>query len=239
MIGQLRGIVELALAGEWSEIRRMVGVSWRSESTTIGLRRELLSPFTAQRASIPITVRPLRDDDFPILFGRQSESSSGEALRQQSVRNRMARANLATCYVAANEADEPCYVQWLIGPGENEKIRALFGDQFPVLQPGEMLLEGAFTSAAWRGKGIMGAAMAEIAAKGLDEGARWVITFVDAGNIPSLKGCNRSGFEPYLGRIDQWRRFRHSSRFAPLAPPTGEHEMERPRPLSSLPFARS
>ena len=40
--------------------------------------------------------------------------------------------------------------------------------------------------------------MAQIAERGTDLGARWVITFVTVDNIPSLKGCQRAGFVPYL-----------------------------------------
>ena len=226
MIDQLRSTVRLAEAREWSEIRGMMKTCWRSESSTVGLRRDLSVPFTAARAAIPIIVRPLKSDDLLILFGSRDESLTGEALRQRFVRLRMAKASLATCYVAANEADEPCYVQWLVGPDENDKIRTLFGDRFPALKSDEMLLEGAFTLEAWRGKGIMGAAMAEIAAKGSEHGARRVITFVASDNTPSLKGCKKSGFEPYLARADHWRRFHHTSRFSPLPVASSEADVD-------------
>ena len=38
-------------------------------------------------------------------------------------------------------------------------------------------------------------------------GARWAITFVDEGNTPSLKGCERAGFAPYLRRVEMYRAF--------------------------------
>ena len=43
--------------------------------------------------------------------------------------------------------------------------------------------------------------------------------FVAEENIPSLKGCKKAGFEPYLRRADRWRMFRHASTFGPLPPP--------------------
>ena len=45
----------------------------------------------------------------------------------------------------------------------------------------------------------MASAMAQIAARAADGGVRWVVTFVDEANTPSLKGCERAGFAPYLG----------------------------------------
>jgi GNAT superfamily N-acetyltransferase len=216
MINQLQRMIQLAKAGAWNDIRQATRAYWRSDSETVGLRRDVSVPFVAPQAAIPLTIRPLHPRDVPILFACNSGTRSGEAMRQRAIRARMNRVELATCYVAANEDDQPCYVQWLIGPSENAKMRALFDDRFPAIRADEMLLEGAFTLEAWRGQGIMAAAMAQISAKAADHGARWVITFVAEDNIPSLKGCKKAGFAPYLRRTDRWRVFRHTSAFGPL-----------------------
>jgi RimJ/RimL family protein N-acetyltransferase len=92
------------------------------------------------------------------------------------------------------------------------------------------MLEYAFTPEAYQGKGIMPAAMARIAEKAADFGAQRVITFVDRENVPALKGCQRSGFRPYLLRHDRWRLFRRRVSFRPL--PAGTRypfETEAPR----------
>jgi RimJ/RimL family protein N-acetyltransferase len=102
---------------------------------------------------------------------------------------------------------KPCYMQWVIPASENERLRTVFGNLYPVLQPEEALLEGAYTPEAYRGKGIMGAAMAEVATRAAEHGARWAITFVDAQNEASLKGCIRAGFAPYLRRHERFRFF--------------------------------
>ena len=218
MIDQLRNGVELLRAGEFAYVCGAARTYWRSESATIGLRHDVSLPFTAPQSTVLIAVRELHESDLAFLFATHGESLSADAMRERAIRLRMARANLQTCYVAVNDADQPCYVQWLIGPSENDKIRAIFGGRFPALKPDEMLLEGAFTLEAWRGKGIMAAAMAQISAKAIDHHARWVMTFVDSQNIPSLKGCKKSGFEPFIGRTDRWRAFQHRSYFGPLVP---------------------
>jgi hypothetical protein len=41
-----------------------------------------------------------------------------------------------------------------------------------------------------------------------DPRARWAVTYVDRSNIPSLRGCRRAGFYPYLLTNDRWRLFR-------------------------------
>jgi len=53
----------------------------------------------------------------------------------------------------------------------------------------------------------MAAAMARIAERADQFGARWVLTFVDEGNAASLKGCARAGFVPYLRRHERFRLF--------------------------------
>jgi hypothetical protein len=62
----------------------------------------------------------------------------------------------------------------------------------------------------------MAAAMASIAERGTDLGARWVLTFVGTENTPSLKGCARAGFSTYTRRLQEWRTFRCRTSFRPL-----------------------
>ena len=38
---------------------------WRSDWISLGLRRDLELPFTAPAAKIPLTIRPLREEDWP------------------------------------------------------------------------------------------------------------------------------------------------------------------------------
>ena len=56
----------------------------------------------------------------------------------------------------------------------------------------------------------MPAAMSRIAEKGKELNVRWIITCVKTDNIPSLKGCLRSGFEPYLLQKIKYRFFKYS-----------------------------
>jgi RimJ/RimL family protein N-acetyltransferase len=69
-----------------------------------------------------------------------------------------------------------------------------------MLRDSEALLENAFTPAAFRGQGIMSAAMAQIATQASQMGARWVLTVVSELNLGSIRGCIRAGFRPHLLR---------------------------------------
>lgn len=185
-----------------------------SNSRSVGLRRDLTIPFQSPDAKIPISIRPIKDGDFQMITQRGNVSEMWPRIVQQ--RQSMIDADLQTCYITVTERGEPCYMQWLMGPDQNEKIKALFGDTFPVLNPDEALLEAAFMHPDYRGLRIMPAAMSRIAEKAVDLGARYTITFVDIENIPSLKGCRRSGFYPYVLRKDHWFLFRRKITFEPV-----------------------
>jgi hypothetical protein len=109
-------------------------------------------------------------------------------------------------------------MQWVIPAAENNRLREFFGNLYPALRPDEALLEGAYTPVPYRGMGIMGAAMALVAERAADHGARWVITFVEEQNQASFKGCVRAGFSAYLRRHERFRLFHRRVSFNPIDP---------------------
>ena len=66
------------------------------------------------------------------------------------------------------------------------------------------------------GPRIMAAAMAEIASRGEALGSRWALTVVMEDDLPSIKGCLKAGFEPYMLKLDGWRLFHHQIRYTEL-----------------------
>lgn len=219
VIQRVQITAQLLRTGEVGEIWKSGKDRWRSETRAYGLKRDLAEPYPVPDATIPISVRPLADRDVAPLLAVGAAKLDGEAQRDRMARQRMLEAGIATCYVAVTEDDEPTYMQWLIGPEQNDRVAALFGDRFPPLAPDEMLLEGAFTLEAWRGKKIMAAAMGRIIEKAVDHGARYVVTFVAIDNVPSLKGCARVGMTPYCERTGTWRHFKYTATFTPITAP--------------------
>jgi GNAT superfamily N-acetyltransferase len=202
---------------------RHLGVIWRSLSqrlysntTYLGLRRDLSVTFKAPEAKIQLKVRPLdrRDDLSFIDINEPGISSEGAFERLHQIN--MLRARIRTCYIALDHSDQPCYMQWLIPSIENDKIQAFYGNIFPRLEGNEALLEGAYTADDYRGQGVMATAMAQIAERASDLGARWVITFVGERHLASLKGCKKAGFVPYIRRREIYRLFRRKVIFTPL-----------------------
>jgi RimJ/RimL family protein N-acetyltransferase len=217
LLSRIRDIGRLVASGNAGKAWWAITYRAHSDSTSIGLRRDLTIPFTGPKAKIPLTVRALaRTDDLSALDPAPGLSAD-EAFWRLGQR-RLLQSGLKTCYVAIAPEGKPCYMQWVIPASENERLRAFFGNLYPVLAPDEALLEGAYTPEAYRGKGIMGAAMAEVAERGAQYGARWVITFVDQSNEASFKGCIKAGFKPYLKRQEKFRWFRRQIIFTPLQP---------------------
>jgi hypothetical protein len=212
----LRTLFLLRKRGHRGVIWRSLSLRLYSDTTYLGLRRDLSMAFKAADAKIPLAVRPLdrRDDLSFIDINGPGISSAGALDRLHQIN--MLKAQIRTCYLALGPDGRPCYMQWLILSSENDKIQAFYGDIFPRLREDEALLEGAYTAEYCRGQGVMASAMARIAERGNDLGARWVITFVGERHVASLKGCKKAGFVPYVRRREIYRLFKRSVTFTPL-----------------------
>ena len=217
LLSRARDLVRLVATGHAHKAWRAISDRMYSDSTSLGMRRDLSVPFTGPTAKIPITIRPLAEADDLSALEHTPGLPEDEAFWRLAQR-RLLQSGLRTCYVAIAPEGKPCYMQWVIPPAENDRVRAFFGNLYPVLTPGEALLEGAYTPDAYRGKGIMGAAMSEVAERAADFGARWVITFVDEHNPASVKGCVRAGFAPYLKRHESFRLFHRRVTFDQIRP---------------------
>ncbi|MEJ2862382.1 GNAT family N-acetyltransferase [Actinomycetospora flava] len=189
-------------AGTIKPTIRSIGHRVRSSTPSYGLKRDLTAPHETPVAKIPITVRPMIDADVEPILDLHAEVDLTERWERQT-RGRLLDSGIGRPYVAVNEDDEPCYVQWLFSSEDNDKVRSFFHGIFPVLGPNEALLEGAFTPVKHQGQRIMSAGMSMIAEKATDLGARYVVTFVGTDNIASLKGCERAGFLPYINRVEK------------------------------------
>jgi len=201
---------------DYDEVRAILHSKlWYTEQA-LGLRRDLSLPFVAPDALISMTVRPVLAADLRIMLDVNEMGISREERRDRAIRLHLANAGFAHCYVAVTEGNRPCFIQWVMLPSENRILHRAFNGLFPPLAADEVLLEGAYTPAAFRGRHIMPAAMALIAEAAGELGAARVITFVGSENTPSLKGCKRAGFVPYATRRAVHRFGYRQTTFSPL-----------------------
>ena len=180
----------------------LAGISKRiiSKNESFGLKRDLTIPYQNPDALIDISIRLFRAED----KDHFTKDLQNEGLIEKEIPN---------CYVAASKDDTPCFREWFISWKQNSGIKEFWGESIPVLKEGEALLESAFTVPNFRGHNIMPAAISKIVENGTDVGIKWVITFVAIDNIPSLKGCHRSGFSPYILRTEKWFLFKKTMTF--------------------------
>lgn len=169
-----------------------------TSSSRFGLRRTLAVPVDPPRAKIPLSIRPFQPGDEEALFGHRDPVADPADALEVDARLKHLRADIPTPYVAIDESTgRPCYLQWLMGSEQNDKIQAhLWG--FPRLDKDVALLENAYIPPGYRGQRIMSEAMYMVSERGRDLGVDYALTFVAGDNIPSLKGCKRAGFDIYL-----------------------------------------
>ncbi|HRY26910.1 MAG TPA: hypothetical protein P5558_21250 [Geminicoccaceae bacterium] len=219
---RLRGHSLLAFArqalkpGTRGQLARRLRTRLWADISAIGFRRDLHVAFTAPDARIPLEIRQLTAADAPAILGDDDPTLDVLERWERATRLRLWTNGLGRCFAAIAPDGRPCFVQWIFLPVDNAGLRAYSGDTFPELAPGEALVEGAFTPAAFRGKGVMPAAMARIVLEAGKLGARYVHTFVEVDNMPSLKGCIRAGFPAYQWREQHWRLMRRRHEFGPL-----------------------
>ena len=209
-------MLRLVLTGRAVRIWRVAISRLYSNSASVGLRRDLGTPFAAPTAKRPLEVRPLEPGDDLSWLNVRDQGLSDDQVYERLGQVRLLHSGISTCHIAVDESGRACYMQWLILSHENRRVRAFFGNLYPRLAPDEALLEGAYTPESYRGQGIMATAMAQIAERAGQFGARWVVTFVDERSVASLKGCARAGFAPYVRRHEAFRLFRRRVSFTPL-----------------------
>ena len=236
LLHRLRDAIRLAREGHLREALGLVSSRVHSDYLSYGLKRDLRRPHKPPKAAIDLEIRPLASSDsLAFLDPRPGAEADQELIRQNQLR--LLEADIPTCWIATDPGGRPCYMQWLVTSRDNARIKAQWGGVMPELRPDEALLEGAYTPESHRGLGIMAHAMARIAERAAELGASSVITFVAAENVPSLKGCKKAGFDPYVERRVKWRLGVRRVEFTPL-PEGFRLPFEREEKAVQLPVER-
>lgn len=211
------GLTRVADAGQWTP-QELVAAAWtrlgHHETTSIGLLRDLRLEQPPPPARRSFTVRPLEHRDVAVLLSPRVDGISERERGERRERLRLLNAGFTGAWVAVDEGDVPCFVQWLIGPSENALLRRYFDGLFPELLPGEALLEGAYTPTTARAR-VMPFATWCIAQRALDFEAWSVQTWVRADSAASMLACRQAGFRPFAVRTSRWRHLRHDVTFRP------------------------
>ena len=214
-----------AILRRMRNIRRRLASGLVADSVQIGLKRPAIRHNELPPPPFPLTVRIMTAADREAALPRDTrpfdEAERGEIITRQ----RLAETFPESAYAVIDETTgAPCYVMWLIGAAQNDRVGLLEG--VPQLEPHQVLAEGAYVPPAYRGQRVMTAAAMLALAHAANLGATEVVAFVGETNTPSLKGALRAGMTPYLLHVrrhllfgvyffDRFRPIdRHDPRFA-------------------------
>jgi len=160
----------------------------------LGLRADLSEPSEPRPALLPLVMEPVEDASFTGFADELREVTGGDYV-EALLRQRLHAAGVSTLYVAVHDG-RPAYAQWLIRASEQDTVHDHAPGRYPKLAADEVLLEGAYTFAGFRRLGAMRDCMGQLLRLAAAEGARAALTYVEAHNVPSLRGCADVGFEP-------------------------------------------
>ena len=160
----------------------------------LGLRADLAELPESRSALLPLVMEPVTGATFKGFADELREVTGGDYV-EALLRQRLHAAGVSTLYVAVHDG-RPAYAQWLIRAEHQEALHAHAPGRYSRLAGDEVLVEGAYTFAGFRRLGAMGDCMGQLLRLAAAEGARAALTYVEAHNVPSLRGCATVGFEP-------------------------------------------
>jgi hypothetical protein len=183
--------------------------------------KRLAEPMGTVPASIPTSVRLLRDEDVAILFDIHAPGLSREDRSDRLYERLLVNSGIRSCYVAVTPDGHPCAALWLISPADNARLKGISNGGYPMIAHDEMLLEGTFTLNQFRNKRIMARGIAQVLALARAAGAARVICFVHHDNAASLRTLVRTGFVKYAVKRERWFLFFKTLSFAAFSDQQG------------------
>lgn len=112
-------------------------------------------------------------------------------------RERLRAAGVPTLYVGNEKDGSPVFAQWVVTSDDQDLFHAHFPGRFPILNQGEILLDGGYTFLAFRHKGIMSEGLRQVLTITRNAGATRAYTYVGIENRASLRACAKVGFLPH------------------------------------------
>jgi hypothetical protein len=195
-------------------------VHFWSDQRSVVLRRDLSQAIEYPKAPVAFSIRPYEPSDAATLFNADSPDEQAERAKLESWMER----GMKSCYVAVLEDGRATFVQWLCTPSDNKPLRDIFHGELPVVEPGTVLLEGAYTPPRFRRLPVMPAAMARIAEEGRRLGARWALASVGEDNASMIKAAQWAGFTPWRLKSVRRRLFRHFVTYSELPAEPESHQ---------------
>ncbi len=187
-----------------------------SISRFIGFQRDPQLPLEIPDVDLKLNIRPIQKSDYVKLLDFTHQTSRPD-IKYRLVEKVWLMSGIKTCYVVETEEKIPCHLQWMIGPDENSRLLRFTGGGLPPMSDSDMILENAFTTEAYRRKGIEMWTVKQLLEKAVVCGAARVILFVRDTNTVTRKIVERLGFVPYLEKTDRRFLFFRKITFQPIS----------------------
>lgn len=187
-----------------------------STSRFIGFQRDPHAPLEIPDVDLNLNMRPIQKSDYLELLDFNHQTSRYD-IKYRLVEKAWLMSGIKTCYVTETEEKSPCHLQWMIGPEENSRLLRFTGGGLPHMNDTDIILENAFTTEAYRRKGIEMWTVKQLLEKAVVCGATRVILFVRDTNTVTRKIVGRLGFVPYLEKTDRRFLFFRKITFKPIS----------------------
>lgn len=182
---------------------------------SIGIRDDLSVPFPAPPAKIPLTVRKLQPGDDLSLVA-DTPGLAPEVARHRADQRWLLNSDLPAPWVAIDPDGAVCFIAYMFTAEDNPRMQALWGPLAPILEPGEALIEGIFTSERHRGLGVFMDAGTKMLDQARALGIRYALGFAGEKNLGTFKVAERAGWTRHFKRVERWFLFRQRVTFETL-----------------------
>lgn len=191
-----------------------------SESTGIGLRKDLPAGPEPRLAKIEREIRPATRDDLRALV----DVAGADPTQPQDAADRRRQGRIVAtfgthgCFVADGEDGLPGFMHYLFTSEDNELFQSKYSHTGPVLADDEAMVEFLYVTPAARTMSFVTDCMTLMTEEARKRGARSVVTFPESVNRGALMVSHFVGFRPYAVRRSRYRLFRKTTTYE-LRPP--------------------
>lgn len=196
------------------ETRRRIAGRFSSTHLSYGLQCHIGRMPRGPACKFALQLRPLVDADIPQLFDEWARTHETLLVDE---RLELIESGVGRTMVAVDPEDRPCFMIWMATSGENERLRAVFGNAYPPLRPGEAVLDGMFVPKGFEGMNIVPSAIREVAALARAAGLHRLVIFSYHSRPAALFALRQAGFLPYCVKVDRRRCFLHRVIFRPFS----------------------
>ncbi len=199
--------------GDIKGVRSDIGQWMWSENYYCGLQRGRDTEFTPAPANVELAARPLDDELAPKVFDFNGLGERDATYLER--RKRIWEAGFENGFVAVDPEGEPAYLQWLIPPSQNAKIKEFFGPLFP-LDDSTLVVEGAWIPPKFRKENVMGEGLAKVTVAAFEASpdASAALCFPELQNKGAVRGSASGGYDIAKLRTDRWRLGRRTCTFS-------------------------